>query len=179
MDAGWETSVTPTGEPRSTLVPAGGDWPITVSTGHVSLGARVCVPSVRCMACNVAVAASSGRHDDEMSGTVTLGKGEATVSVIVSPATTGVLGSGLCCRTVPAGFALCLVGGGSTTTRRRPSSWDLAASKVLRVTSGSWNACAASLLRRTCARRYPPAASRPQLNRQLRTPSQPWRDEPT
>ena len=131
------------------------------------------------MACNVAVAASSGRHDDEMSGTVTLGKGEAIVSVIVSPATTGVLGSGLCCRTVPAGFALCLVGGGSTTTRRRPSSWDLAASKVLPVTSGSWNACAASLLRRTCARRYPPAASRPKINRPIRTPSQTLREEPS
>src|SRR5207253_10376007 len=123
--------------------------------------------------------AAGGRHDDEMSGTVTLGKGEAIVSVIVSPATTGVLGSGLCCRTVPAGFALCLVGGGSTTTRRRPSSWDLAASKVLPVTSGSWNACAASLFRRTCARRYPPAASRPKINRPIRTPSQTLRDEPS
>src|ERR1700675_3262356 len=112
MEAGVDTSVTPTSEPRATLVPAGGDWPITVSTGHVSLGARVGVPSARCMACNVAVAASSGRHDDEMSGTVTFGKAEATVSVISVPAVTGVLGSGLCSRTVPSGFALCFVGGG-------------------------------------------------------------------
>src|SRR6058998_1642986 len=155
MDDGPDTSVTPTSEPRSTLVPAGGDWSITVSTGHVSLGARFWVPSVRCMASKVAVAASSGRHDDEMSGTVTLGKAAAT----------GVLGSGLWSRTVPWGFALCLVGGGSTTTRPRPSSWDFAASNVLPVTSGSWNACAAFLLLRTWARRYPPAASRAKTNR--------------
>jgi hypothetical protein len=39
----------------------------------------------------VAVAASSVRHDDETSGTVTLGNGVATVRVIVSPAATCVL----------------------------------------------------------------------------------------
>src|SRR3989449_2599933 len=52
-----------TNVPRSTFVPAGGVWSITVSTGHVSLAARVCVPILRWKACKVAVAASSVRQD--------------------------------------------------------------------------------------------------------------------